>query len=107
MKVVTIVRKDTKELNFWEIISKYPENLDMLLQLISQTEKIYANNAWSLLMRLPTNKKMKDSLRNLKFARDPSNWYSMLDPGAIHKLLYSLIIIEELVDTDKNRKWVE
>ena len=94
-------------MNFCAIISNYPENLDMLLQLISQTEKIYATNAWSLLMRLPTNKKMKESLRNLKFARDPANWSNMLDPGAIHKLLYSLIIIEELVETDKNRKWVE
>jgi hypothetical protein len=78
LKVITIHNRNSKtgsaESNFCSAIANQPENLDLLLQLISNTDKIFASYAWDLLMRLPVNKKTVDVIRGLKFTKTLEGW---------------------------------
>jgi len=51
-------------------------------------------------MRLPTNPKIKTQLHELA-----DDWTTLLDSSSLHKLLYSLIIIEELIKSEAD--WLE
>jgi len=46
-------------------------------------------------MRLPTNPKIKGTLKELG-----EEWEQLLSESSLHKLLYSLIIIDELVKNE-------
>ena len=67
--------------------------LDTLFELISRPERDFAELAWSLLMRLPTNEKIKQEIAGLGEALQ-----THLSSESLHKLLYCLIILDELSD---------
>jgi hypothetical protein len=50
-------------------------------------------------MRLPTNPRIKQQIMELG-----EGWSSLIDASSTHKLLYSLIIVQELIE--KQVGWV-
>jgi len=75
------------------LMANNQELLDTLFELISRPERDYAELAWSLLMRLPTNEKIKEEIAGLGEALQ-----NHLKSESLHKLLYCLIILDELSD---------
>jgi hypothetical protein len=109
LKIVTIHAKGSKagkpETSFCAIISDNAAHIDILFDLISKTDKVYASYAWELLMRLPIHKKQVDFIRGLKFAKTAGGWATVLNRHAIHKQLYNLLVIQEVLSSDTKGRW--
>jgi len=69
--------------------------LDTFFELISRPERDFAELAWNLLMRLPTNEKIKREIAGLGEALQRH-----LACESLHKLLYCLIIVDELSESE-------
>ena len=56
---------------------------------------------------MPTNEKIKTELMTLDRVTSADNWDTLLDPTSFHKLLYYLIIAEELATGEEADLWLE
>lgn len=74
----------------------------MLFDLL-QEESIDRKKVWDMLMKLPTNKQMLERLQNFDKEDGEINWDTLLDsnPSAIYKLLYSLQIVDNLMEMNE------
>ncbi|CAG8541215.1 3475_t:CDS:10 [Ambispora gerdemannii] len=72
------------------ILSKYVDQFFVMLQL----EEEYASQIWDLLMRLPTNTRILNSLKTLEA---PVEWNTLLDSQSPFRLLYALQIVDWLL----------
>ena len=67
-----------------------------------------AEEAWELINRLPTSQGFFAKITKLEGVKEgESNWEQILDPNSSHKLLYSLYIIEYLMQSggsDSNKE---
>eukprot|EP01103_Thecamoeba_quadrilineata_P011019 TRINITY_DN2539_c0_g1_i2.p1 TRINITY_DN2539_c0_g1~~TRINITY_DN2539_c0_g1_i2.p1 ORF type:complete len:2405 (-),score=378.30 TRINITY_DN2539_c0_g1_i2:956-7465(-) len=77
-----------------------PRYFHQLFQLLNLHEGI-SQKIWDLLMLLPTNNQLLEELRTLK---TDVNWNELLDPVATFKLLYSLQIVDFLMQTTDETK---
>ena len=59
-------------------------------------DPLVANEAWELLSRLPTNPHIQHQLVTLECSEE--GWKQLLDANSVHKLLYSLQVIEALAE---------
>ena len=55
-------------------------------------------------MKLPTNRVILDDIKNIEDNRGHVNWETLLDsrPKAVYRLLYSLQIIDSLMQVTEN-----
>jgi len=53
-------------------------------------------------MRLPFNDNIRQNLTHLREIKVPDDWEQLLDLNSIHRLLYSLIILEEIMEKDSS-----
>jgi ubiquitin C-terminal hydrolase len=59
---------------------------------------LVAESVWEILMRIPTNPKLKDSLLSLETTQGKAlNWDQLFDSHSLRKLLYSLQVIEPML----------
>jgi len=65
-----------------------------------------ANEAWKLLNRLPTSSEIFENILVLKGVKDASDrdWSSLLDSSSTYKLLYSLHVLEYLMEDNETEK---
>ena len=56
-------------------------------------------------MRLPFNDEIRQQLTHLREVKVTDDWEQLLDLSSIHRLLYSLIILEEIIEKDTTMNW--
>jgi ubiquitin carboxyl-terminal hydrolase 34 len=71
------------------IIMQNQENYELLFSALNVEE--LANPAWDLLIKLPTDPKVKEMIQTIP---NDFDWNSFLDSNCFYKLLYNLQIIE-------------
>jgi hypothetical protein len=86
-------------------MSNNPAYLDLLINLLSNADKPYAGEAWSLLTRLPFNDNIVRDLKTLDTIARVEDWEHLLSSQSFHRLLYSLLITDRLLDDDKSGQW--
>ena len=90
--------KDNQQVTSFEFSPSYilsgATYFEQIFNLLSLTD-IVSKKAWELLMLLPTNEVISNELLN----SDSPNWQNILSVESLYKLLYSLQIIESIVDT--------
>lgn len=88
------------------IIMQNQDNYELLFSALNVEE--LASGAWDLLIKLPTNPKVKKSIQTIP---DQFDWDSFLDSNCFYKLLYNLQIIEyfmqDLVEAADNSEKFE
>lgn len=80
-------------------ISKNQDVIKLLLELLSDANKVYTDLAWKLLLALPNCKSLKRSLSSLK-----SPIQELVDLSSTHKLLYVLKMIQK---QSHDQNWIE
>jgi ubiquitin carboxyl-terminal hydrolase 34 len=73
------------------IITQSKKHFDLLFEILNIPE--LANEAWNLVVKLPTNSEIYNKLLRLE-----DDWESLFDPTSKHRLLYSLQIIESFME---------
>lgn len=81
------------------LLANDPEAFSLLFDALSDPRVV--DEAWELLIRLPTNESMLSRLRTM----DGEGWVEALDAKEVHKLLYSLQIVEGLVEEGGGPQW--
>ena len=81
------------------IISQNLEYFHSIFSLLDCGGQV-ANEAWKLLNRLPTSPEIFENILMLKGVKDASDrdWSSLLDSSSTYKLLYSLHVLEYLME---------
>lgn len=110
-------RNDLKKVT--EVEEEKIDFLNLPRYIISQNKKYFsaifslldcggsvANEAWKLLNRLPTSPEIFTNILLLEGVRDVSgrNWNNFLDANSTYKLLYSLHVLEYLMEDDESEK---
>lgn len=75
------------------ILTQKQENFDLIFSALNEDE--LANDAWDLIVKLPTNPMIFQRIQNLEF---DNNWETLLDSTSNHRLLYALQIIESFME---------
>lgn len=87
------------------ILVNNPSYFQLLFSLLNY-ESIDRLKVWEVLMRLPTNPVMLEELKHVKEQKSSNSldWNNILDsrPTAVFKLLYSLQIIDSLMQPSDN-----
>jgi len=78
------------------LIAAQQDYFELLFALLAKSSQKLVEPVWELLQKLPVNHKLHDNIKKLKGAQE--SWDSLLDSSSVHKLLYSLKIIEGLTD---------
>lgn len=81
------------------LLAKDTEVFPLLFSALSDSRVV--NEAWELLIRLPTNEAVKEKLRSM----EEETWTEVLDAGEVHRLLYTLQIVEAMVEETGNLQW--
>ena len=71
------------------IIMQHQENYDLLFEALNS--QVLADNAWGLLVKLPTNPR---AFKNILEIEEGIDWSRVLETGSYYKLLYNLQIIQ-------------
>jgi hypothetical protein len=79
------------------ILTTKPEYMSSLFQALQ--DKNVANDAWSLIIKLPTDQKHYNKLLDLS---DP-NWPVLINSDTVHNFLYTLQVIECLMDDTEEK----
>lgn len=82
----------------FEAIKENQEVINLLIELVSRSQKLYTDLAWKLLTFLPTCKSLKNSLTLLK-----SPLSELIDQSSTYRLLYALKIV---LKKSHNQQWV-
>jgi len=77
------------------LISENHAYITHLFLLLSKESCSFVEPVWELLMTLPFDQKMLNDIRSLTLPE--SGWNSLLDTKSVHKFLYALQIIEQIV----------
>lgn len=83
----------------FDAISGNQDFINLLFDLVSDTTKHYTDLAWKLLLSLPTCKRLKYSILQLKLPIQ-----ELIETNSTYKLLYTLKII---LKNSQNKSWVE
>lgn len=76
-----------------------PEYFQQLFAMLDLTAMV-AQGTWDLLMLLPTNQEMLSNLRGDCGEAAAQTWSRALDPNSVFKLLYSLQIVQSVIDKE-------
>jgi ubiquitin carboxyl-terminal hydrolase 9/24 len=77
--------------------------MDILFELLSRPNQSYIEEAWSLLAQLPMSPRIKSAIQSFELSVE-----EMLDNSSVHHLLYCLLIISELLNSQEwLRQFVE
>ena len=98
-----------KKLN--EMISNRSECFDLLFDLLNLGVPDITEASWSLLTQVPVNQQLLSKIRLLNGTdregegqpMSQSEWSKIIDPNGIHKMLYSLQLVNQLI-TINNEK---
>eukprot|EP01022_Parablepharisma_sp_SALTPOND_P032448 TRINITY_DN845_c0_g2_i1.p1 TRINITY_DN845_c0_g2~~TRINITY_DN845_c0_g2_i1.p1 ORF type:complete len:2060 (+),score=156.24 TRINITY_DN845_c0_g2_i1:5530-11709(+) len=101
-------------------------DIDTIFRLLSKENTYYAQVCWELLMSLPRNSQIEKDITELRLADADTGWNALLNSTSVHKLLYALQIIGEIVkepectlqdgllgrlaeseDQNKREKWIK
>lgn len=80
------------------LLANDPEAFALLFEALSDPRVV--DEAWDLLIRLPTNQTLLSRLRTME-----GEWTEVLDAEEVHKLLYALQIVEALVEEGGSVQW--
>ena len=90
-----------------EIISNRGECFDLLFDLLNLGVSEITEASWALLTQVPVNQQL---LRKIRLLSNEANkdmsqieWSKIIDPNSIHKMLYSLQLVSQLI-TINNEK---
>ena len=75
-----------------------PENFDRLFMLLNLEEHI-AQQAWDLILFLPTNERLRHALQDTTQAT--VDWNAILPPRNTFRLLYALQIVDSMLDASE------
>ena len=88
-------------------LTENQEYFDFLLSLLSRSDSV-CQNTWELIQMLATNQKMYRRVLELKNAIDENtkvlNWDKFFDTESAYKLLYTLQIIEAVMEEGESSK---
>ena len=84
----------TQAFKLSEILSNTEEYFALFFNLLSLKSYKIEESTWSLLKKLPVNKQLLQSIQNIDGSED---WNDLFDRTSIHKLLYSLQIVDEIL----------
>lgn len=84
------------------ILANNKEYIDLLFSLLAKENALSVNYVWDLLMIMPLNVKMRDDIFNYNVQNE-----NLLDCGSIHKFIYSLQIVQEIIIQEKGNGWLE
>lgn len=116
-KIITVqkLENDPKE-NPKFLLSQNKEYISHLFLLLSKKESTFADAVWDLLNSLPPNQNAITEIESIALENSTPLWQTLLDPSSVHKFLYSLQIVDDIVsqlkekqqpDTSKNKaKWI-
>jgi len=80
------------------LISNNTNYINQLFLLLSKESASYVESVWELLTTLPCNKKIVDDINSITSSSVTiKDWNAILDTKSIHKFLYVLQIIEEII----------
>lgn len=82
------------------LLTQDSSSYDLLFSALA--DPLVANEAWELLIRLPTNPHIWSQLAVLDGTEVP--WDQLLDSTSVHKLLYSLQVLEALAEDPVDAK---
>ena len=101
------------------IVSNKAEYFDLLFDLLNLGAPEITQAVWKLMMQVPINQKLFNSMRSLQSIRvdspiqashgsdqhllapdDSAGWHSIIDPNSPYKMLYSLQILNTLVSVN-------
>lgn len=88
-----IMLKPKENLKLSEIISNSSHNFSLLFQLFEIGHESINSKLWELLVKIPVNQNMHESLKEL----NDETWVSILSTTCLHKLLYGLKIINSII----------
>ena len=77
-----------------EILSNSEAYFSLFFNLLSLKSYKIEETTWSLLHKLPVNKQLLHSIQNIDGSED---WNDLFDKTSIHKLLYSLQIVDKIL----------
>eukprot|EP01022_Parablepharisma_sp_SALTPOND_P026524 TRINITY_DN64327_c6_g1_i1.p1 TRINITY_DN64327_c6_g1~~TRINITY_DN64327_c6_g1_i1.p1 ORF type:complete len:2209 (+),score=297.78 TRINITY_DN64327_c6_g1_i1:12673-19299(+) len=90
------------------LIAENHEYITHLFLLLSKESATYVEPVWELLMTLPPDQKMLSDINALSIPPPAEGgWNALLDTKSIHKFLYALQIIEEMVTPPADMDTVE
>ncbi|CAG9317591.1 USP34_6 [Blepharisma stoltei] len=93
---IDFLQPKSDEITQVQLLSKHQKLVDVLFQLLSVPDKAFAGLAWNLLTALPINEKIKIQIKELE-----QTLPELLDSSSLYKLLYTLIIIEQLISDEE------
>lgn len=99
LDISILPRQSITEFLPFNAIAENQDFINILFELVSDTTKLYTDLAWSLLLSLPTCKRLKYSILQLKFPIQ-----ELIETSSTYKLLYTLKII---LKNSQNKLWVE
>lgn len=82
------------------IIMQHQENYDLLFESLNCKE--LADNAWGLLVKLPTNPRVYNRIREIQEGLD---WNEVLELSSYYRLLYTLQIIQYFMQDSGEQLW--
>lgn len=85
------------------LLTQDSSSYDLLFSALADPQ--VANEVWELLIRLPTNPRIQSQLAALE--GEEVAWDLLLDPTSVHKLLYSLEVLEALAEDPIDAKLEE
>jgi hypothetical protein len=83
------------------LLSADPSVFNILFRLLDESQEIAAD-VWDILQRIPTSPQLLESIISLEGVREskPPNWDALLSAKSSYRLLYSLSVIEHLMEDE-------
>ncbi len=78
------------------LLAQNHDHVDLLFRLLSKEHSLHASICWELLTSLPRNARMEEDIKNIAIG-GPEDWNRLLDSASVHRLLYSLQIVEDML----------
>ena len=86
-------------------ISNNEEYFDLLFDLLNLGISNVTTAVWNLLVAIPVNKKLYQTIRNLNDVKKEEDqytgWNHIIDPSSTYKMLYSLNILNTQISVNK------
>ncbi|ETO14021.1 Ubiquitin carboxyl-terminal hydrolase family protein [Reticulomyxa filosa] len=87
------------EMIFVKQTMHYKQYFNLLFDdCLTSEDPLIISEAWKLVLRLPTNKKLWSDVLTLESVEDESKWSNLLPPDNLFRLVYSLLICEALTE---------
>ena len=90
------------------MISNRTECFDLLFDLLNLGVPDITNSSWTLLTQIPVNQQLLSKIRlndseGLGDQMSQIEWSKIIDPNGIHKMLYSLQLVNQLITINNDK----